>query len=42
MAAVTCTVTPPSGISIFHVMRLRESTRLSVGFDGETGSDHDD
>ncbi|WP_108492471.1 hypothetical protein [Promicromonospora sp. AC04] len=34
---VMVTVTPPSDVSVFHVMRLRESTRLSVGFDGETG-----
>lgn len=34
---VMVTVTPPSGITVFHVMRLRESTRLSVGFDEETG-----
>ncbi|MEU4387602.1 hypothetical protein [Promicromonospora sp. NPDC023805] len=34
---VMVTVTPPSGINVFHVMRLRESTRLSVGFDEETG-----
>lgn len=30
-------VSPPSGITVFHVMRLRESTRLSVNFDEETG-----
>ena len=34
---VMVTVVPPSGINVFHVMRLRASTRLSVGFDGETG-----
>lgn len=32
---VLAVIRPPAGVHIFHVMRLRESTRISAGYEGE-------
>ncbi|MGC4176094.1 hypothetical protein [Demequina sp.] len=32
---VLAEITPPDGVMIFHVMRLRESTRTAVGYEGD-------
>ena len=32
---VLALIRPPADVHIFHVMRLRESTRISAGYEGE-------
>jgi hypothetical protein len=32
---VLAVIRPPSEVHIFHVMQLRESTRMSAGYEGE-------
>ncbi|PZS30876.1 MAG: hypothetical protein DLM58_12920 [Pseudonocardiales bacterium] len=32
---VLAVIRPPADVRIFHVMRLRESTRISAGYEGE-------